>query len=306
MLGWVGKRELPGWFASTLDGEVLDFAHAHLAPSGRWTVTTYGSRPIGPVQRDLPRLAQELRLQRYRCSTILRSGEYQLLLVDGLNVPKAELKSAVRWRVKDMVDYRVEEATVDVLDIPPLEGGSERPHPVYAVAARNELVKSRIELFEAGRIPLSVIDIEETAQRNIAALYDAGNRAIALAYFGNEAGLMTITVRGELYLARRLDVPLREIAADSPEIALGAHERVALEIQRTLDHFDRQFRQVAVGKLLLAPTPQPTQLAEFLAERFELPVELADLRETLAFPGGAPDDEMHWRLFHHFGAALRH
>jgi MSHA biogenesis protein MshI len=298
-MDWLGKKPLPGWFASTLDGERLDFAHAQRAPSGQWTITTFGSRP-------LPRVAQELRLQRYRCSTILRSGEYQLLLVDGLNVPKAELKSAVRWRVKDMVDYRVDDATIDVLDIPPLEGGGERPHPVYAVSARNELLKSRIDLFEAGRIPLSVIDIEETAQRNLAALYEADNRAVGLAYFGHEAGLLTINVRGELYLARRLEVPLREIAADSPEIAAGAHERVALEIQRTLDHFDRQFRQVGVGKLLVAPTPQPTGLADFLRERFELPLEIADLRNALAFPGGAPDDETHWRLYHHFGAALRH
>jgi MSHA biogenesis protein MshI len=306
VLGWLGrKKQLPGWFASTLDGEVLDFAHAQNALSG-WTITSYGSQPIGPEGAELPRVAQELSLQRYRCTTMLRPGEYQLLLIDGLNVPKAELKSAVRWRVKDMVDYRIEEATVDVLDIPPLDGASDRPHPVFAVSAHNDLLKSRIERFEAGRIPLSVIDIEETAQRNIAALYEADNRAVALAYFGHEAGLLTINVRGELYLARRLEVPLREIVADSPEIAAGAHERVALEIQRTLDHFDRQFRQVGVAKLLLAPTPQATGLADFLHERFELPLELADLRNALAFAGGAPDDETHWRLFHHFGAALRH
>jgi MSHA biogenesis protein MshI len=305
-MGWRGKKQLPGWFASTLDGDKLDYAHAELANSGKWTISAYGSRPIGPERSELAHVAQELHVQRYPCSTMLRAGEYQLLLVDGLNVPKAELKSAVRWRVKDMVDYRVEDATIDVLDIPPLEGGSERPHPVYAVSARNDLLKSRIDLFETGRIPLSVIDIEETAQRNLAALYEADNRAVALAYFGEQAGLLTINFRGELYLARRLEVPLAEIAAESDEIAAGAHERVALEIQRTLDHFDRQFRQVAVGKLLVAPTPQPTGLADFLGERFELPLEVADLRETLAFPGGAPDDDMHWRLYHHFGAALRH
>jgi MSHA biogenesis protein MshI len=307
VLSWLGrKKELPGWFASTLDGELLDFAHAERASSGRWAITTYGSTPIGPAQRDLPKIAQDLGMQRYRCSTMLRPGEYQLLLIDGLNVPKAELKSALRWRVKDMIDYRIEEATIDLLDIPPLDGAADRPHPVFAVSARNELIKSRIEFFEAGRIPLSVIDIEETAQRNLAALYEKENRAVALAYFGYEAGLLTINVRGELYLARRLEVPLREIAADSTEIAEGAHERVALEIQRTLDHFDRQFRQVGVGKLLVAPTPQPTGLADFLRERFELPLEIADLRNALAFPGGAPDDETHWRLYHHFGAALRH
>jgi hypothetical protein len=36
-----------------------------------------------------------------------------------------------------------------------------------------------------------------------------------------------------------------------------------------------------------------------------MPVESIDLAEVLAFSGGAPDGPTQWRLFHHFGAALR-
>lgn len=308
MLDWLRRKgELPGWFAATLDAEVLDFAHAQRAASGKWAITRYGSRPLGAERRNLQTVAHDLGLQRYRCSTMLRPGEYQFLLVEGLDVPRDELKGAIRWRVKDMVDYRIDEATIDVLDIPPAAGSpATRARPVFAVAAHNPLLKSRIELFEAARVPLSVIDIQETAQRNLAALYEAEERGVALAYFGRDWGLFTINYRAELHLARRLEVGLSEIDADSAEIAAGAQERVALEIQRTLDHFDRQFRHVAVARLLLAPTPGPSTLAEFLRSRFDMPVEVVDLREALAFPAGAPDEETQWRLFHHFGAALRH
>ena len=294
MLDWLARRrKVGGWFAATLDADTLDFAHARRTAQGGWQVAAYGSRK-----------ASEMRLEGHQCTTMLRPGEYQLLLVEAPNVPAAELKNAIRWKVKDMVDYRVDDATIDILDIPPADAAAAaRARPMYAVSARNELLQSRIRELEAARIPLSVVDIQETAQRNVATLYEGGERGVALAYFGKDAGLLTINFRGELYLARRLEVGVDELATDAGDEG-GALSRVALEIQRTLDHFDRQFRHVAVAKLVVAPTPKPTRLAEFLRSRFELQVVQADLREVLAFDS-PPDAQAQWKLFHHFGAALR-
>lgn len=284
---------MPGWLAATLDADTLEFAHAQRTAPGSWSIPSYGSRR-----------ASEMRLEGHQCATMLRPGEYQFLLVEAPNVPAAELKNAIRWKVKDMVDYRIDDATIDVLDIPPADAAAaSRARPMYAVAARNDLLQGRIRELESARIPLSVIDIPETAQRNVAALYEGGERGVALAYFGQGAGLLTINFRSELYLARRLEVGVEELAADAGGEG-GALARVALEIQRTLDHFDRQFRHVAVAKLVIAPTPRPTRLAEFLRTRFDQEVVQADLRQVLAFER-PPDEPAQWKLFHHFGAALR-
>jgi MSHA biogenesis protein MshI len=205
-----------------------------------------------------------------------------------------------------MVDYSMDEATIDFLDIPPEQGAEAgRGQQLYAVLARNEVIQARIREFDKAGIALAVIDIPETAQRNIAALYEEGDRGVALVYFGADRGLLTITHRGELYLSRRLDLGIEELGADMEGADGGPHERVVLEIQRTLDHFERQFRHVAVGKLLLAPTGRATLLREILQERFELPVQQIDLCEVLAFGAERPDEATQWRLFHHFGAALR-
>jgi MSHA biogenesis protein MshI len=237
---------------------------------------------------------------------MLRAGEYDLLLVEAPNVPRAELKSALRWKVKDMVDYKIDEATLDVLDIPPgaADAGASRSEYVLAVLARNEVIRSRVQQFDQVRIPLSVIDIPDTAQRNIAALYEDSERGVLLLYFGRDWGLLTITHRGELYLARRLDMGVEQLVGQQGEDSKPL-ERVALEVQRTLDHFDRQFRRVAVGKILLAPTGRGTDLPETLRARFEMPVQEIDLRDVLAFGDAPPDEQTQWRLFHHFGAALR-
>ncbi len=293
--------------SATLGTDALEFARGRFAPSGKSSIAAYGTHKFAGGKHDLQSLAQEMRLGRFQCTTFLRPGEYQLLQVEAPNVARDELKSAIRWRIKDMLEYHVDDATLDVLDIPADEAaGGTRTHLMFAVAARNEVIQGRIREFEEARIPLSVIDIPETAQRNIAALHEDAERGVALAFFARDWGLLTISYRGELYLARRLDLGLEQLSAAAAGAEGSAPERVALEIQRTLDHFERQFRHVAVARLLLAPAPGADSLREFLLGRLAIPVQTIDLRERLQFDGPGPDPETQWRLFHHFGAALRH
>src|SRR5579859_7031424 len=74
-------------------------------------------------------------LPRLPVSTVLTPEDYQLALVEAPEVPPAELRAAMRWRLKDSIDFRVEDAVIDVFDIPDQNrGGNGRM--VYAVAAR--------------------------------------------------------------------------------------------------------------------------------------------------------------------------
>jgi MSHA biogenesis protein MshI len=305
LLGWRRKnKKIPGWLALSMDARSIEFVHGRF-DSPRSQIGVYGVRPLESDKQDLSRLAQAMNLSRFDCAALLRPGEYQLLLVEAPNVPKEELRAAIRWRIKDMIDYHVDDATIDVLDIPQQDAAVSANRLMYAVSAKNELIESTIRQCEAAKIPLSVIDIQETAQRNIAALYEDGERALGFVYFAEESGLVTINFRQELYLARRLEVGYRQLIGD-PAFVEGSLERVAVEIQRTLDHFDRQFRSIPVARMLIAPTPEQTGIAQFLGGRLGIEATDIHLREVLAFDGAEPDRETQWRLFHHFGAALRH
>jgi MSHA biogenesis protein MshI len=306
MFGWLQRGgKTPGWLAVTFDEARLEFAHARRTRAGGAEVARFAARDVEEGRSQIERVARELNLARYQCSTMLRAGEYDMLLVDAPNVPRAEMKSALRWKVKGMVDYSMDEATLDFLTVPAAASAEGRAPQLYAVLARSDLLQARVRKFDEAGIPLAAIDIPDTAQRNIAALYQSEERGVALAYFGRNLGLLTISHRDELYLTRRLELGVEELAEDVDAAEGGAHERVVLEIQRTLDHFERQFRNLAVGKLLLAPTGRSTRLREILGERFEMPVQEIDLAEVLSFDGPKPDEQTQWRLFHHFGAALR-
>lgn len=255
--------------------------------------------------KQLERVAKELGFGRHQCLALLPASDYQMLLVEAPNVPALELKTAVRWRIKDLLDYHVQDATVDVLDIPVQPGANGRAHSMYAIAARNDVIQACIERFGAARIPLTVIDIAETAQRNISALLEPPERGAALLYVDRAQSLLTITYHGELYLARRIDLGLEQL-----EDGAGAAEsrnRLLLELQRSFDHLDRQFSFAAPAKIVLAPTPSETGLLEHLSGNLDLPVEALRFAELLRLdPGVVLDGALGWRLFHVLGAALRY
>ncbi len=283
-----------------LNERSANFVHARAGPNISPTITHFGSRSL--EETNVESFAKDAGLAQYECATLLRPGEYQLLLVEAPNVPPVELKSAIRWSIKDMLDYHVDDATIDVLDIPPDAARGGRNHSMYAVAAKNALIEGRIKQFEAARIPLRVIDIPETAQRNIGALYEEPQRGLALLYPGEEASLLTVTYGQELFLARRIDVGLSELQSSREE----ALNRLVLELQRTLDLFDRQFPQVPVTKLLLAPLPEEHGLEGALRQNVGIEVEQIDMGDHLTFEGSEPPDlATQWRLFHLFGASLR-
>jgi MSHA biogenesis protein MshI len=255
----------------------------------------------------LERVNKDLRAANFRCSTVLSGGEYQMLTVDAPNVPQDELKTAVRWRLKDMLDFHVDDATIDVLDIPVDSSAVSRGHSMFAVAARNALIQSRQALFSEAKLQLSVIDIPEMAQRNISALLEPEGRGLAMLSFDADGGLLTITFKGELYLSRRIDVTVAQLMESDSDRLQNLFDKITLELQRSLDHFDRQFNYVNVLKLLLAPNGA-SGLHAYLAANLYMPVEAMTLDDVfdLSKAPALQDPTQQQRFFLTLGAALRH
>lgn len=283
---WLKKgRKQPGWLALHAGADRFDLVHVRRAAGGRPEIVLCDSyRKEGTDTETLVRLRKELKLDQYRCTTVLRFADYQMHSLDAPNVPAAELKNAVRWRVKDVLDYPLEQATIDVLDVPVDKGGTGRNHQVYAVTTRNEVIERVVQPYNESNVPLEVIDIAAVAQRNIAALFEPEGRGVAMLGFYEEGGKLTFTRDGELYLTRRIEIPLAQLMEANEARRSELFERIALELQRSLDNFDRQFNYVPIAKLLLAPMPQDIGLQQYLASNIYVPVEAIDLSTVMDFP----------------------
>jgi MSHA biogenesis protein MshI len=304
---WQKKgRDHPGWMALAVTERDIRCVHGHNGGSDGPAVLRLAAEPIEDPE-DLGKSARNLDLLGHQCTTVLQPGDYQLLVLDAPNVPQEELRAAIRWRIKDMIDYHVDDATVDVLDIPVDKTATGRTRSMFAAAARNKVIQACVERFHGAGIPLSVIDIPETAQRNISALYEDKGRGAAMLHLGEESGLLTVSYAGELYLSRRLEIPLSALTRDDDQQQRNdCFERILLELQRTLDHLERQFPWVIVSKLLLAPEPTETGLAEFLRSNLDIAVIPVDLRDKIGFADANAEPGLQWQMFHLIGASLRY
>ncbi|WP_223247362.1 agglutinin biogenesis protein MshI [Sulfuriferula sp. AH1] len=255
----------------------------------------------------LSRIHKELHAKRYECSHLLSPGEYQILTVETPGVPQEELKTAVRWLLKDMLDYHVDDATIDVLDIPVDKNAPARKAMMYVVAARNQLIAQRQTLFDSVQIPLKVIDIPELAQRNIASLIAPANRGLALLSFDQNGSLLTISFNGELYLSRRLDINLTQLGSVDGEQQGNLFEKLTLELQRTFDHIDRQYHFINLAKLVLTPaTPEMSALSTYLTDNLYIPVETLELSSIFDLPPELLPIQQQSRFRTSMGAALRY
>ncbi len=236
---------------------------------------------------------------RYPVSCLLNAEEYHLFSSDVPAVPKAEMKQAVRWKIKDLIDYSIEEATIDSLDIPADRDG--KGQSLIVVAARNEIIREKMKVFAEMGLPLSAIDIPEVAQRNIASLMADGDKGIAMLSISEEGGLLTFSCKGELYLARRIDAALNLEEGDEGKRQL---ERITLELQRSLDYFDRQYHAVPMSRLILAPLSGAAGMLEYFSSNLYIPVQMADLNELFEFPEPLSQEKQS-RYFLLLGGALR-
>lgn len=303
-------KKVDGWRAISFLENNVCAAHVRRMPNVKPKVTLALSVAVNGLSNNtfLEKLAKDWHGDRYQCTTLLSAGEYRFLPVDAPQVPVAELKPAISWVIKDMLDFHIDEATVDVLSIPAEKNAPQRNRAMYAVAARSKVIEERQHRFEDAKIPLRVIDIPEMAQRNIAALYEPEGRGLAVLSLGAQGGLLTITAGGELYFARRIDITLDQLLQSGPEKREAYHDRIALEIQRSLDHFGRQYQSITLSKLMLAPMGDDDGgLQAYLAENLDKPVESMNLESVLDFSDvhdlKRPDKQQYYFLT--LGAALR-
>lgn len=243
----------------------------------------------------LARVSSDYGLKRQRCSVLLHDGEYRLIQTEAPDVKVEELKSALRWRIKDLIDFHVNDATLDVFDVPGLVPG--RLPSVYVVVARNETIRRISDWAHEASIDLDVIDIPELAQRNLAGLSAQDEAGMALLTTDNDAGLITITRAGQLYLSRPLPGGIT-----AWQDAAG-RERILLELQRSLDYFESFFRQSPIMYVAIAPTtPETETLVTYLRTQLTQQVDFWNPERPVTYGAGVVLPES---CLLTFGAALR-
>ena len=287
----------------------------------------------GATPQDMGRRVRALHLPLHGALAVLPLGDAQLLSVEAPAVQPEELKAAVRWRIKDLVDTRLDELTIDVLSV-----GDDRPRPqrnVFVAAARTVLIRELGDRLQTAGLELAVIDLVEMSQRNLqcalARAAGLGDRATAALVRHGAQCLLTICAGDELFYARRLDwedlpqrslVPALAVSAEAPLQSMdfvdygatdkdsGDHDdgapRLVVELQRSFDVWERSWPDLPLATLWVQVGAATAELMPQLQATLGRPVH--ELDADSLFPGFtalAPTVAQRETLLPLLGALLR-
>jgi MSHA biogenesis protein MshI len=212
-------------------------------------------------------------------STVLTRGDYQMLVVPEPPVLDKEIDSTLRWTLANVIEYPPAEAALSWMRIPTAAYNAGAERQMYAVVARQSVVKERSDLFAKARIPLRAVDVRETALRNIAAAASIDGDGIALISVSG-AGVSTIfTFRGELYLDRFIAQPIADIASDDIRRRRFL-DRLASQVNQSIELMERSYPFVNLERILVAPAETDIGVVQHLTPIMSMPVEALDLSKV--------------------------
>jgi MSHA biogenesis protein MshI len=282
-------------------GDVAELAHCRYVP-------VPSDEALEDALRDAVHAA---RAESARAVFVLGPGAYALRVVDAPAVAREEQRAAARWSIQELVDFDASDAAVEVFEVPAAihrEGTASR---LFVVAAPAEEIRRCVALASAAGLDLAAIDITELALRNVAALHPAeagGAAAVLLA----EQGLITVSRDGALFVARWIGVSERDVddavakpGGEEEEVRDEALDALVLEIQRSLDYYEHELRQLPARTVLLPPLAHGGATIEaFLSEQLGLTIDWLDLNQLLTAPEPL-EPELQRRCLAAVGGALR-
>lgn len=204
------------------------------------------------------------------CSVVLHPAYYQLLLTEAPAVLPDEMATALRWKVKELLDYSIDEAAIEYFTLP-ADAYRGRRNMVYVAALRKASLQSFVAPFEQSGLVVDCIEISELALHKLLARLPQEVGGVGVMSLQAGQGLINLAEDSSLYLCRRLDVGLDSYHSDGrSQLYL---ESLLLEIQRSLDFYESQLGKGIITRLYYAPAIHELEpIGRYLNEQLALNV----------------------------------
>lgn len=237
----------------------------------------YAFEPCNAAERvsKLRTIVDEQGLAGMACRVVLPFDQYKTYSIDKPQVEENEVPEAARWRVKDMLEFDLDDAVTDVYEFP-VDALRGRSAQVNVVVCRRTIIQGLVSLVNESGLVLESIDIADLCLRNVAVTQVSDSeRPIAILYLRRGAGIMVFVKDNSLYLARHFDFSTE--ALNEPSQQEQVIQQLALEVQRSFDYFESQLGQRPPGELILFGPDPNIPLANMLGGSITAKVTALDL-----------------------------
>ena len=254
----------------------------------------------------LAQLAKQHHLDRIPCNLVLGSDEYQILQVEAPDVPKQELSAALRWHVKDLIDFHIDDAVIEYVALQ-TENTSGK-NPIHVIASRKSIIQNYVDLMHAANCNLTTIDIAAMAVRNIIVNsdYADSHASIGIINVLNDSTRITVLLNKEIYIVRTSNIGAHSLTSMSDDFDnQSALDSLALELQRTFDYYESHSRQASIERLFILNGQNITNLGPMIQQRLGIECHPMELQDFLSFEEDKFTDPMTENCLIAIGGALR-
>jgi MSHA biogenesis protein MshI len=235
-------------------------------------------------------------LKGTNCCLVLDDKDYQMLSVDPPKVPTEEMAEAVKWKIKDLIQFPVNEAVVDIFSRPEINGVSQ--DVVDVVVAHKNIIDRKTDFIKKIDLHLVAIDIPELCYRNYFESTEYHDSNIALVSVRELCGKLVVINKGNVCFSRSFHVDYKGgLFDDIPE------NEIVLELQRSLDYYERQMKQVMPSLIVfVGENLVDDKITDITKESFNQKIIVENIT---GFSFSEEDSVASARVMASYGASLR-
>ena len=279
----------------------ISFVYAHEI-AGKTTIEICDSYPYKDQDNllsILTSIVKDNELKRVPCSLMLQPEDYQLLVTDVMPVTPSEFQAAIRWKLKDLLRYPLDDVVLDSFNLPKMKTSANK---IMVVAAQASKLKTLRDLINKSGLELKYIDVPELALRNILAMYQQEGQSSALIYLQENSIQLLILFQQQIYVSRVLKF---SINTEDESLMMQGIDRLTSEIQRSLDYYQSLWEQPNPSRYLVASIKTlSADVTIQLAERMKASFDLLSLSDNLVIKPKI-NNEQQMKLLLSVGGALR-
>lgn len=229
----------------------------------------------GQQKAFLEKKIADFNLHQTPTTVLIPQSDYQIFLIEQALVPGEEKREAVRWRIAEYIDFPVEEAVVDYLEVP--QKNKEATMALtYVIVTRKSIIDGYVKNIKTLGLNLAAIDICQSALREIAFQLDDADAGQALLHIEETKSYIILFKQRTMYMMRDIDLGYHHIKE-----ATELHD-LALEIQRSIDYCSSNLKNAGISRIVLTPLPErKTELLSCLSNILGLPVRVISYSEFM-------------------------
>lgn len=198
---------------------------------------------------QLKKMVSHYQLINCSCRLVLDYSQFQLLMADAPTVKEEELANALKWKVKDLLEYSIDDVLIDAFAVPPHGNAMSLKKAFVAACSQSKLLKT-VSLFEDALLKLTKVTVALMAERDVLSLLEEQKGSDILLSMQDNYCYISVFLANEVYFVRKI---LNNEFGSLTDIREDGSNPLLLELQRSMDYCISNLKLSEPKRVILTP-----------------------------------------------------